>query len=371
MAEDRTDSRMAQDWLREGFALYDLRKWDAAGEALERGLAQEPGNARGWYRLGNVREEQGRDGEAVPCFERALALDPSHAKSWNNLGGSQQRLGRIERAIAAYREAMRRDPALIEPCLNLGRLHENRGDLAGAAACLRAALAHHPQNGTLVHLLAAIEGRNTPRAPCEYVASLFDGIAGQFERHLVDDLEYRVPEALAAIARPFLEGTLPAAQVLDLGCGTGLVGAALAATGARITGVDLSPRMLELAAKRNVYERLVQADVLEALAQAEAASVRAVLAADVFIYIGALEEVFRGAARALSPGGIFAFSVEAQDRGSYRLQPTGRYAHALGYLRGLAAAEGLTERHASEIGIRREKRGYAAGHLAAFAKPPG
>lgn len=98
---------------------------------------------------------------------------------------------------------------------------------------------------------------------------------------------------------------------------------------------------------------------------------QAVLAADVFIYFGALEEVFRGAGRALAPGGLFAFSVEALDGGSYQLRPTGRYAHALAYLRALAVSAGLTEQHVSEIRIRREKQGYAAGHLAAFAKPPG
>lgn len=371
MTPDNAELRTARDWLRAGFALYDARKWDEAAKALERGLAGEPGNARAWYRLGNAREEQGRDADAAACFERALALDPSHAKSWNNLGAALQRLGRTERAIAAYREAMRRDPALIEPCLNLGRLDESRGDLVGAAACYRAALPHHPRDGTLAHLLAAVEGRNTQRAPGDYVATLFDGLATQFDRHLVDDLEYRVPGELVAIARPALEGVAPVACVLDLGCGTGLVGVALAGIGARITGVDLSPRMLELACKRGVYERLVQADALEALAQAEAGSFHAVLAADVLVYFGALEEVFRGAARALAPGGVFAFSIEAQDGGSYRLQPTGRYAHALEYLRGLSAATGLTERHASEIRIRREKRGYARGHLAAFAKPRG
>lgn len=86
-----------------------------------------------------------------------------------------------------------------------------------------------------------------PRAPSGYVTNLFDSVARQFEHRLVREFEYQVPEALAELVRPEFEAN---ACIIDLGCGTSLVGVALAATGARITGVDLSPRMLEIAARR-------------------------------------------------------------------------------------------------------------------------
>ena len=48
----------------------------------------------------------------------------------------------------------------------------------------------------------------------------------------------------------------------DLGCGTGRTGAWLRARGvARLDGVDLTPEMLEMARRRKIYDRLVQADV--------------------------------------------------------------------------------------------------------------
>jgi predicted TPR repeat methyltransferase len=62
----------------------------------------------------------------------------------------------------------------------------------------------------------------------------------------------------------------------------------------------------------------------------------------VFIYIGALEEIFRDVARCLRPGGAFAFSVEAADGESWTLRPTGRYAQSPAYIARLAASNGFT-----------------------------
>ena len=54
----------------------------------------------------------------------------------------------------------------------------------------------------------------------------------------------------------------PAQAVLDIGVGTGAFGALFEAQGAEITGVDLSPRMLELAAARHPGWRLLEGDFL-------------------------------------------------------------------------------------------------------------
>lgn len=370
--DSRIMERSAADWLAEGDAHYDARRWNEAGLALERALALAPlpsaAQARAWYRLGNVREEQGRDSDAEACFEKAVALDPVHAQAWNNLGGARQRLRREQGAIEAYRKAIAADAGLAQPHLNLGRLYSARGDQALAAECFSMALERHPGDATFEHLLAAVRGKSTARAPRAYVTGLFDGLASQFEQHLVRDLDYHVPEAIAQWVRPVLEAAAPA-RALDLGCGTGLLGAALAATGAQLVGADLSPRMLEIAARRGVYARLEEAELEETLRRTAPGSMHAVLAADVFVYFGDLETVFQATARALAPGGVFAFSVEASENASYRLQPNGRYAHSPGYLRALAALAGLEPRRLERARIRRDAQGYAEGWLALFVRP--
>ena len=55
-------------------------------------------------------------------------------------------------------------------------------------------------------------------------------------------------------------------QVLDLGCGDGLVGQALSARGVSgITGMDISANMLSVAAGRGVYKETRQVDLLKQL----------------------------------------------------------------------------------------------------------
>jgi len=348
---------MGADLLTESLALCDERRWEEAGATLLALLAEQPANVSAWFQLGNVRGEQGRDPEALDCFRRAVALDPAHARSWNNLGSASQRLGRGDEALAAYKAALERDPGLFEPYLNLGRLCGDRGDLQAAARYLSAGLDRHPAHPMLVHLLAAAKGDNGARTPRDHVVAYFNDFAADFDEQVVDKLDYRVPKALAELVRPALGA---GARVLDLGCGTGLMGAAMSGPGIELVGVDLSPRMLELARKRAVYAELIQADAGEALDRAAAGSYGAVLAADVFIYIGELAEIFRGVARVLRRGGVFGFSVQAILQGSYRLQPSGRYSHALPYLRRLAAQTGLRELDMRVVPIRHETD---LGHL--------
>lgn len=56
-------------------------------------------------------------------------------------------------------------------------------------------------------------------------------------------------------------GPLPEGPVVDLGCGSGAVGPALKQLGRRLTGVDLSPAMLDEARAIGCYDELVEADL--------------------------------------------------------------------------------------------------------------
>jgi predicted TPR repeat methyltransferase len=86
--------------------------------------------------------------------------------------------------------------------------------------------------------------------------------------------------------------------------------------------------------------------------------------ADVFIYVGALEPVFAGVRRVLSPGGLLAFSVEtpdAADGGGLVLRPSLRYAHGEAYVRNLAARHGLRVLSAQAGPLREDQQRPVAG----------
>jgi predicted TPR repeat methyltransferase len=100
------------------------------------------------------------------------------------------------------------------------------------------------------HLIAALSGGDSERAPSEYVQQLFDQYAQKFDSHLVEVLSYSVPDKLAELLRPHAESSRAKWAMLDLGCGTGLSGAAIAPYARELVGVDLSSKMLEKARER-------------------------------------------------------------------------------------------------------------------------
>jgi predicted TPR repeat methyltransferase len=111
---------------------------------------------------------------------------------------------------------------------------------------------------------------------------------------------------------------------------------ALARAKRHLIGVDLSEKMVTLSRARGVYDELFVAEVHDWLRMADAARFDVVIAADVFIYVGALETMFAEIARVLRPGGWLAFSTEECAEGTFALQPSGRYAQSEAYIRELA-----------------------------------
>jgi len=77
----------------------------------------------------------------------------------------------------------------------------------------------------------------------------WDGAAERFDEQPDHGLaDERVRAAWTAVLRAALP--VPPARILDLGCGTGSLSVLLAELGHNVHGVDLSPRMLDLAAAK-------------------------------------------------------------------------------------------------------------------------
>lgn len=329
-------------------------RFEDALQLLQRALAQKPDSAPALVNLGNTLGNLGRHLEAVQAFERALAVRPNDAKALRNRGTSLRALERPEEALASFDAALALQPdypeALIGRAEALLTLHRR----AQAIEAFQKALPLGKDVDQIRYALASLGVGEAPSsAPPAYVEALFDMYAHHFDQHLVQRLAYRTPELLVAELRG-MAGDTPA-DIIDLGCGTGLCGPLLRPLARRLVGVDLSGLMLAKAREGGAYDELVQGDVATVLAARPGAFDIAV-AADVFVYIGDLAEVFRTAAAALRPAGLFAFSVEAcpDDAGDFRLGATRRYAHALPYLQRLAAAHGFSLERAQHSIIRKE-----------------
>ncbi|MEO8267725.1 MAG: class I SAM-dependent methyltransferase [Ilumatobacteraceae bacterium] len=110
--------------------------------------------------------------------------------------------------------------------------------------------------------------------------------------------------------------------MLDAGCGTGLVGASLAALGhARIVGFDLSAGMLERSAQRGVYGELHQGSLLDRL-PFDDSRFGSVVSVGVFTLGHVDGSAFADLARVTSPGGhvSITFRDDAVDHLGYRVE---------------------------------------------------
>jgi predicted TPR repeat methyltransferase len=107
-------------------------------------------------------------------------------------------------------------------------------------------------------------------------------------------------------------------RVLDVGIGTGLSSAPYAAGGARVTGLDLSRRMLEAAATKDLpFERLAEYDINTPLSTAGVApgSFDLVLSCGTLHFATDLKATVAELASALAPGGILGFTfIPPQER---------------------------------------------------------
>ncbi|MEK9967597.1 MAG: methyltransferase domain-containing protein [Ferrovibrio sp.] len=247
--------------------------------------------------------------------------------------------GRFERAARIYQETL----ALEETApawLGLGQCYLESRNTAAALDAFRRAQALLPQSGAIRHMVDMLEGQRVPdRAPDDYVVWVFDGHAESFDSHLAA-LNYRGPQMIAALVEGVWDRDGSRA-ILDLGCGTGLNAPLFRAYAGRLDGVDLAPRMLQQAARRGGYDHLYKAEA-HVFLKRPPCRYDAILATDVFIYIGQLERIFSLSEQYLNEGGEILCTVElAHGDQPIELRPSGRFRQTDAYIRSLADSAGF------------------------------
>ena len=361
----------AEAHLNLGLALRAAGNNTGAEEAFRAAVAVKDDYGAGFYNLGLVLGELGRPGEAAEILAHGAGVSPNDAIIRDALGSALKDIGKLDDAVAAHRQAVDLDPDRGDLLYNLGAALQDLGRRDEALACYRRCLSADPDNASARHMAAALSGETTPTAPEAYVRDMFDGYAPGFERHLVEVLEYRAPEQLRAA----LDSLDPQAKrrfdrTLDLGCGTGLVGRVVRDRAEVLHGVDLAPRMAAAARESGTYDAVYEGEVTAFLAGPVGAAVYdLILAADLFIYIRDLAPVFAAVVQRLAPGGLFAFSLETLEAGTYALRPSGRYAQSAGYIEGLAAAHGLEEVFLEDVVLRKAAEAPMPGRIHVLARP--
>lgn len=268
---------------------------------------------------------------AAEAMYGAMDLVPGWAAGWFRLGEYLSRTGRDEAAAQAFGRAAEADPS----------------DRLGAGL-KREILLGEPVAETM---------------PSAFVELLFDQYAPRFEASLVQKLHYRGPEILLrALLKTGFDG---AARALDLGCGTGLAGEVLRPHCAWLAGYDISAGMLAEARSKGVYDLLDKRDIGELAIGTERYDL--IVAADVFMYLGALERIIGWCAASLVPEGRLAFTVELGTV-PVELRESCRFAHSRDYVCDLMHDAGFSGVQIAET-VLRQDRGQDVVALCVIAAP--
>jgi predicted TPR repeat methyltransferase len=279
--------------------------------------------------------DEGDFGAAAELFEQALERAPNWAAAWFALAEAREKLGDLDAAAQAFRISRVADPADAQ--------------------------------GALARLALIGRGDAPPALPQAYVARLFDDYAPRFDKHLTQNLGYRAPALIADALSAAAPGR-GLVSALDLGCGTGLMGAPLRDRVDRLAGVDLSAAMIAKARERGLYDRLVVDDALAMLGREPPGSFDLIVAADALVYIGELAPLFAAVGSALTADGLFAFSVETCEGDGFKLEPTMRFAHSRPYIEATAREAGLRFLLIQSASTRREAGADAPGLICVFEK---
>lgn len=383
-----------------GHLLFQQGLFHEAAEHLQKAVREDPEHVDAHYNLGNCYVQMDRLTDAVSHFKQVLQLRPDHLGANHNLGIAltalkdfaqakpylqnvlartpedvdalfhlgiiEASLGNLNDAIAHYQHTIKNDPTHADAYHNLATvyLHEKKTD--EALANYEKAFELNPSNKTAEHMIKALKGVELKEgAPDEYVRALFDQYAYSYNLQVTQQLEYQVPAKLRQALAHWATQATSLWDVLDLGCGTGLCAPYFRDIALKLTGVDLSPNMIEVAQKQGGYDRL-EVQGIEGYLNKIKDVFDLILAADVFVYFADLDNVFTLVAQHLKAKGFFAFSVEKSEPDHdkpYHLRTTGRYAHKLTYIQELATKHNFEVIYHEETMLRKQEDEDVMGYL--------
>ncbi|MGH8517159.1 MAG: tetratricopeptide repeat protein, partial [Panacagrimonas sp.] len=239
-----------------GLMLYNVGDLGRAETHLNRAIELDPDPMPPRINLAMLRRKQGRIDEGITMLKGLLAEDPRHPLVQHALYTLLKSLGKIDEARDHLRLAHEHSD-LGNLGARIAGLFALEGRMEEAQEQIRSLIELDPRTAELHHLLAAYGGAPVPeRASDKVVSQIFDSFAPKFDEKLAI-LEYRAPELVAAVLRKRLGPSPALVDLLDAGCGTGLLAAHVRPLAHKLRGVDLSSGMLERAGKLGLYDELV------------------------------------------------------------------------------------------------------------------
>ena len=359
----------ADGYIGLGRALRAARRFEEAADAYRRSIALRPINVDAYNNLGNTLNELGRHQEAIEAYESALGIDAGHRETLLNYAQSLLGLGRLHAALSMFTDYLKLEPRNTTALRGLAGVLMTLKQRTAAAERYEELLRIDPDDRVARHMLAALSHRPVPQeADPAYARAVFEGYAARFEKHLTQTLEYRLPERIPELLQALDGEDAWYDRALDIGCGTGLVGAQIRSFCSELVGIDIAAAMLAKAQEKAVYDELLVDDVSSWLARTPT-RFDLILVAEVVIYIGALNAFLEACFSHTRPGGRLLLSTEQIAEGRYTLRDSGRYAHSAAYVNEQAAKAGYGVASTHTVNLRKEAGEWLEGGVFILTRP--
>ena len=352
------------NYIDEIIDLYKTKDFNEAHSKINDQILLDRNNASLFNLKAIVYRAEREYEKSLVNYNKAILLDKRNPSFLNNRGNLYRDLGNIEKAINDYNKALQMDPNFFDAIINLIKLKQEEGHFQESEKLshkaiqiegnrsegynlLAIAQLNQNQNEDAIknfetsldikfdklieHQLAILKVKQVKTTPIEYIENVFDGYSKNFDNHLINKLDYKLPNLINKKIKENINKE-KFTSTLDMGCGTGLCGEFLKDVSKKITGIDISSKMLNQAEQKNIYNALIKSDFINFLDETNN-KYDLFIASDVFIYTGNIDETFRLVKRKSKLEAFFIFSIELCEGKKYKFLETGRFAHSDYYIK--------------------------------------
>jgi len=299
----------------------------------------------------------------------ALQSTPEDDKLKHQMSRALVAMGDLDGAVELLNNLVQKQPShagfLLDRLRALLMLEQSEPATRDADALL----AQTPDNPVYQFFAQIAHGQVPKTQPTLLVTTVFDRAATRYDQLMTSGLRYTLPKQVATMLLEWFPDKK--FDLLDLGCGTGLLGRELTAIDGEMIGADLSEQMIHQAHTHGVYNNFYRVNLLDALVSTPAEHYTVISALDVFGSVGDLSTVMAGAFRVLSPGGYFVFSFQETDKlgKPFELTTKLNYLYRRDYIERLLADAGFAEVALQAVDLRFEEGQTVAGVLVTARKP--
>ncbi len=303
-----------------------------------------------YYILAESYFAQKKYQKAIPYYECLLKNKIKDPWLANHLSQSYEAVGEYKKAITAGFLSIQYAPFDNAHHINFAYLLYECNNLQATKKWQKM----YPKNPVVNHFSKAIlsQQKNLDSNP-EYIKAIFDNFSFSFD-DVLSTLSYQAPEHIRAL---FAKNKIKNANVIDIGCGTGLCGKLIKKYCKKrgLTGLDISPKMLEVASSKRIYNHIIEADI-NLFLEHNKTLYDCVVASDVLTYFNNLSPVIKGICNTLVNNGYFAFTItkNTTDSNDVLLHSSGRFRHSKKYIKQVLKESGFYKVEISEKSLRFE-----------------